>query len=89
MRLGSRRTLWVVLVGSSFVIGDPFSPQEALGHKSIAMTVRYAHLAPHYQLAAAEKLDEAYPGTTTAGLSDTGIETAPVSQPQPGSARVN
>jgi len=53
------------------------------------MTVRYAHLAPHYQLAAAEKLDEAYPGTTTAGLSDTGIETAPVSQPQPGSARVN
>jgi hypothetical protein len=30
--------------------------QELLGHKCIAMTVRYAHLAPTHQLAAVEKL---------------------------------
>jgi len=30
--------------------------QEALGHKSITMTVRYSHLWPDYQLAAVERL---------------------------------
>ena len=30
--------------------------QELLGHKAIAMTCRYAHLAPAHQLAAVEKL---------------------------------
>jgi site-specific recombinase XerD len=31
--------------------------QELLGHKTIAMTVRYAHLAPSHTLAAVERLD--------------------------------
>jgi hypothetical protein len=31
--------------------------QELLGHKVIAMTVRYAHLAPQHTLAAVERLD--------------------------------
>ena len=30
--------------------------QELMGHKSISMTCRYAHLAPPYQLAAVERL---------------------------------
>ena len=32
--------------------------QELMGHKSISMTCRYAHLAPPYQLAAVEQLAE-------------------------------
>ena len=42
--------------------------QELLGHKVIAMTVRYAHLAPKHTLAAVERLDaltEAPTDTTT------------------------
>lgn len=31
--------------------------QELLGHKTIAMTVRYSHLAPKHMLAAVERLD--------------------------------
>jgi site-specific recombinase XerD len=31
--------------------------QELAGHKTIAMTVRYAHLAPEHNQAAIEKLD--------------------------------
>ena len=31
--------------------------QELLGHKTIAMTVRYSHLAPEHNLAAVERLD--------------------------------
>jgi integrase len=31
--------------------------QELVGHKVIAMTVRYAHLAPQHTLAAVERLD--------------------------------
>jgi hypothetical protein len=30
--------------------------QDALGHKSIAMTVRYSHLSPDYQLDVLERL---------------------------------
>jgi site-specific recombinase XerD len=42
--------------------------QELLGHKTIAMTVRYSHLAPKHTLAAVERLDTAKEqpiGTTT------------------------
>ena len=38
--------------------------QELLGHKAIAMTVRYSHLAPMHALAAVERLD-APTGTPT------------------------
>jgi hypothetical protein len=31
--------------------------QELFGHKTIAMTVRYSHLAPEHNLAAVERLD--------------------------------
>jgi integrase len=31
--------------------------QELLGHKAIAMTVRYSHVAPRHTLAAVERLD--------------------------------
>jgi site-specific recombinase XerD len=32
--------------------------QEALGHKGIAMTLRYSHLSPEYQQGVVELLDE-------------------------------
>jgi len=35
--------------------------QELMGHKTIQMTVRYAHLAPHHCLAAAQKLCDTEP----------------------------
>jgi len=44
--------------------------QELLGHKTIAMTVRYSHLAPHHTLAAVERLD-AQAGTPTDTTTDT------------------
>jgi site-specific recombinase XerD len=31
--------------------------QELMGHKTIAMTLRYAHLSPAHQLAAVRRLD--------------------------------
>jgi site-specific recombinase XerC len=41
--------------------------QELMGHKTIAATIRYAHLAPKRSLAAVEKLDAqtAEPTATT------------------------
>ena len=44
--------------------------QELLGHKVIAMTIRYAHLAPKHTLAAVERLDT--PAVTS---SDTTTDT--------------
>ena len=38
---------------------------ELLGHKTLAMTMRYAHLAPDHQLAAVEKLDTTATRTAT------------------------
>lgn len=37
---------------------DIRTAQELMSHKTIQMTVRYAHLAPQYKLAAVEKLCE-------------------------------
>jgi site-specific recombinase XerD len=48
--------------------------QELLGHKTIAMTVRYAHLAPKHTLAAVERLDTP-PETTTDTTTDTRAST--------------
>ena len=39
--------------------------QELMGHKTIAMTLRYAHLSPAHQLAAVRRLDVEPTGTTT------------------------
>jgi integrase len=44
--------------------------QELMGHKTIAMTVRYAHLAPKHTLAAVERLD-APTGEPTDTTTDT------------------
>jgi len=45
--------------------------QELLGHKVIAMTVRYAHLAPKHTLAAVERLDRPTEDSTDT-TTDTG-----------------
>jgi site-specific recombinase XerD len=50
--------------------------QELLGHKVIAMTVRYAHLAPKHTLAAVERLDK-----PTEVSTDTTTDTRPPEQP--------
>jgi site-specific recombinase XerD len=45
--------------------------QELLGHKSIAMTVRYSHLAPEHTLAAVERLTGAATQTSTGTKTST------------------
>ena len=49
--------------------------QELMGHKTIAMTCRYAHLAPSHKLAAVERLTPAEPThseASTDSKTDTG-----------------
>jgi site-specific recombinase XerD len=53
--------------------------QELLGHKCIAMTVRYSHLAPKHTLDAVERLDTA-PTTPTGTTTDTGASAPPTEQ---------
>ena len=63
--------------------------QELMGHKTIAMTCRYAHLAPQHQLDAVSKLDGwgKQPSTSTDTKTDTGefrtVEAVPVENVQP------
>lgn len=45
--------------------------QELLGHKSIAMTVRYSHLSPTHTLAAVERLAQATPEVPTGTRTST------------------
>ena len=46
---------------------DIRTAQELMGHRTIAMTARYAHLAPSHTLAAVERLDRStdLPSETT------------------------
>ena len=37
--------------------------QDLLGHKTVSMTLRYAHLSPDHKLAAVEKLNPMRTGT--------------------------
>jgi site-specific recombinase XerD len=50
--------------------------QDLMGHKSIQMTCRYAHLAPSHQLAAVEKLAAFSAQTHTAEPTDTKTDTS-------------
>jgi site-specific recombinase XerD len=47
--------------------------QELLGHKTIAMTVRYSHLAPKHTLAAVERLDTPTESPTDTTTDTTGL----------------
>ena len=53
--------------------------QELLGHKTIAMIVRYSHLAPKHTLAAVERLD-APTETPTDTTTDTRALECPTAQ---------
>lgn len=57
--------------------------QELMGHKCIAMTVRYAHLAPTHQLAAVERLTGAPIATDSARPTDTKTSTGQNEQSEP------
>jgi site-specific recombinase XerD len=65
------------------------SVHEALGHKGIAMTVRYAHLAPDYQLAAVERLVESFPSPWPESPTGTRTDTGLVSEFTDSAARLN
>ncbi len=58
--------------------------QELMGHKSIAMTVRYSHVAPKHSLPAVERLVGDIPESPT----DTRTSTSAIEQTQPESAYV-
>ena len=58
--------------------------QELMGHKSIAMTVRYSHLTPKHTLAAVERLA----GANTEAPTDTKTSTGAIEPIQPESAYV-
>jgi site-specific recombinase XerD len=62
--------------------------QEALGHKSIAMTVRYSHLSPDYQLSAVERLVPV-PEAAPVGPTDTTTDTGALSRIEPQPAHVH
>jgi site-specific recombinase XerD len=50
--------------------------QELMGHKTIQMTVRYAHLAPHHQLAAVQRLCDTQ--AVQNGATDTATDTGTI-----------
>ena len=54
--------------------------QELMGHKTIQMTVRYAHLAPKHQLAAVQRLcdTDAVQKAPSDTRTDTGVSSAPI-----------
>jgi hypothetical protein len=62
--------------------------QDALGHKSIAMTVRYSLLAPDFLLNVVEKLVPKETGADTEKRSDTTTDTAAVPPEMPQAAHV-
>ena len=63
--------------------------QEALGHKSIAMTVRYAHLAPDFMADALEKLVPPEAADETASPTDTRTDTEAIASIAPASTSVH
>lgn len=61
--------------------------QELMGHKTIQMTVRYAHLAPKHQLAAVQRLCDT--GTAQKAPSDTRTDTSASTKPVREMANIN
>jgi site-specific recombinase XerD len=66
---------------------DLRTAQQLMGHKSIQMTVRYAHLAPEHQMAAVERLCAA--SAPLIGPTDTRTDTAQISALQASNAVIN
>ena len=62
--------------------------QELLGHKTITVTLRYAHLAPQHQLAAVQRLCDTE-GVTLDGATGTKTDTAAPAQIDAAIARPN
>jgi integrase len=60
--------------------------QQLMGHKTIQMTVRYAHLTPEHQLAAVERLCPA--GIALVSPTDTRTDTAQIHAPEASSAAI-
>jgi integrase len=50
--------------------------QELMGHKTVAMTIRYSHLAPSHQKEAVERLVSVQSQRTTAASTDTRTDTS-------------
>ena len=63
--------------------------QDALGHKSIAMTVRYSHLAPDFLLNVVEKLVPQPSAVASTEPTDTPTDTGALSCVEPQSAHIH
>jgi len=63
--------------------------QDALGRKSIAMTVRYSHLAPDFLLNVVEKLVPQPPVAQSEEPTDTTTDTSAFSHPEAQSAHMH
>jgi integrase len=61
--------------------------QELMGHKTIQITMRYAHLAPAHQLEAVQRLCNT--GSARSGITDTRTDTMPLELPGGIGARPN
>jgi integrase len=66
---------------------DLRTAQHLMGHKTIQMTVRYAHLAPEHQMAAVERLCVA--SVPLLGPTDTRTDTAQIPAPVVSSAAIH
>ena len=49
--------------------------QELMGHKTIAMTLRYAHLSPDHKRRAMDALENKFPAKSPASFHDTPVFT--------------
>jgi len=74
--LGLRHTFASRLVMAGVVLRIV---QELLGHKCVAMTVRYSHFAPKHTLDAVERLGAA-PTTPSRTTTGTGASASPTGQ---------